>query len=687
MISGTIDNSSKINLEALFSDGTSEFCFPMEPDLNDVIKLRFRTAKDNAGNVFVIVNYMQRYEMTKTTSDTYFDYYEIELLADKKIVRYYYEISLGNQKVYYSKLGVDTKVVNSSYFFTLYPGYHTPKWAQGAVFYQIMVDRFYNADESNDVKDNEYTYLGMNSYKKKNWYEEPSKYANPEFYGGDLEGIIQKLDYLQGLGIDAIYMNPIFVSPSNHKYDIQDYDYVDPHLGKIIADVEHEIPPFEKTNAYSYSYITRVTDIRNLEASNQVLIRLIEQAHLRGIKVILDGVFNHCGSFNKWLDESRIYENRQEYEKGAYISEDSPYHNYFKFRNENAWPYNNSYDGWWNHKTLPKLNYEESEELYNEIMRIAAKWVAPPFNADGWRLDVAADLGYSPDFNHRFWKDFRRAVKSANKNAVIIAEHYGNPADYLGNNEWDTIMNYDAFMEPVSYFLTGMEKHSDEYKGYLLGNTESFVDTMRYKMASFPQGSLLSAMNELSNHDHSRFLTRTNHRIGRVSELGFDAAGTDINISVFAIAVIIQMTWPGAPTVYYADETGQVGFTDPDNRRTYPWGRENISLLEFHKKAIHLHKNTEALRIGSVRFLAKDYNVVAYARFTDKSRAIVVINNNDCATDVILPVWIANIPDGSLLRYALHTDREGFKSYDNALIVNNGKVRVHIGEFSAIVLK
>ena len=144
----------------------------------------------------------------------------------------------------------------------------------------------------------------------------------------------------------------------------------------------------------------------NLEASNQLFIKVVEEAHKRGMKVILDGVFNHCGSFNKWLDRERIYENQEGYEKGAFVERESAYHDYFHFFQE-QWPYNTTYDGWWGHDTLPKLNYEGSRELYDYILHIGRKWVSAPFNADGWRLDVAADLGHSPEFNHKFWKDFR----------------------------------------------------------------------------------------------------------------------------------------------------------------------------------------------------------------------------------------------------------------------------------------
>ena len=146
----------------------------------------------------------------------------------------------------------------------------------------------------------------------------------------------------------------------------------------------------------------------------------------------------------------------------------------FTFYDENRWPYNPTYDGWWAHDTLPKLNYEGFHGVFTiKILEVGKKWVSPPFNVDGWRLDVAADLGHSNEFNHKFWKDFRKAVKEANPNAIILAEHYGNPESWLQGDEWDTVMNYDAFMEPLTWFLTGMEKHSDECRDDLYGNSDA----------------------------------------------------------------------------------------------------------------------------------------------------------------------------------------------------------------------
>ena len=230
------------------------------------------------------------------------------------------------------------------YDFTIAPGFHTPEWAKGAVMYQIFVDRFSSGDTNNTVEDCEYYYIGDYSRKVTDWRKNPSFMGVREFYGGDLQGVMNKLDYLQDLGVDVIYFNPIFVSPSNHKYDIQDYDYIDPHYGKIVSDGGETLKDGDTINAHASKYIKRVTDKANLESSNTFFVQLVEEIHRRGMKVILDGVFNHCGSFNKWMDREQIYENQEGYEPGAYVSADSPYRSFFKFNNDQAWPYNPNYD-------------------------------------------------------------------------------------------------------------------------------------------------------------------------------------------------------------------------------------------------------------------------------------------------------------------------------------------------------
>lgn len=673
--------------QALFCDGTSGYVIPSQPECNECVTLRFRTAKDDVTSVKLVTG-GNSYEMEKESTGDTFDYYTITWQLGEDRFRYYFEVRCGDEVRYYNRCG-DMTVVVPDYDFMIVPGFSTPDWAKGAVMYQIYTDRFYNGDPSNDVETNEYYYIGDYSQKVTDWNKYPAAMGVREFYGGDLKGVMDKLDYLQDLGIEVLYFNPLFVSPSNHKYDIQDYDYIDPHYGVIEEDGGEVLPCGVTDNAQATKYQKRVADKKNLEASNQLFIRLVEELHRRGMKIILDGVFNHCGSFNKWMDRERIYENQEGYAPGAYVSGDSPYRDYFRFFKEEpgSWPYNSDYDGWWGHNTLPKLNYEGSKELEDYIIYIARKWVSPPYNVDGWRLDVAADLGRTNEYNHQFWKRFRNEVKDANPNALILAEHYGDPGEWLMGDEWDTVMNYDAFMEPVTWFLTGMEKHSDERRDDLRGNADNFVGSVFHHMANMMTSSLQVSMNELSNHDHSRFLTRTNYKVGRVADLGPEAANTDVNEAVMREAVVMQMTWPGAPTVYYGDEAGVCGFTDPDNRRTYPWGHENLEMLAFHKEMIAIHKSYEVFRTGSLCMLAWRENILAYGRFNDDEKIVVVINNGDSLEEVIVPVWRTGAPMEGRMRRLIYSYRESYTTHYEEYIVKDGELVVNMGAYSALVLK
>ena len=674
-----------LHLQALFTDGGPNFVKPMEPKTGDTVRVRFRTARDNVDHVYICLNGDSR-EMEVAETTELFDFYEISFEMGSECIEYYFEIQSGGMRCFFNKKG---PVRNLEPFFNykLTPGFSTPDWAKGAVFYQIFVDRFANGDPGNDVVDKEYIYINAPVKKVKDWGKYPDAMDVGSFYGGDLQGILDHLDYLQELGVDALYLNPIFVSPSNHKYDIQDYDYIDPHYGRIVVDEGEALPDWATNNHHAGKYISRVTDKRNLEASNEFFVHFVEEVHKRGMKVVLDGVFNHCGSFNKWMDAERLYENQYGYERGAFVDADSPYRNFFKFYNQEAWPYNGEYDGWWGHKTLPKLNYEGSRQLYDYILNIGRKWVSPPYNVDGWRLDVAADLGYSEDMNHQFWRDFRKVVKEANPEAIILAERYGDPGDWLQGDQWDTVMNYDAFMEPVTWFLTGMEKHSDERRGDLFGNTRAFMDAMFYHMSRFHYPSLLVSMNELSNHDHSRFLTRTNQTVGRTATLGPEAADRNVNKGIMRAAVMIQMTWPGAPTVYYGDEAGVTGWTDPDNRRTYPWGREDWQLINYHRDMIHIHKSHESLMRGSLKYLQGGYKVMGYGRFTADEKTIVLINGGFDEARIHVSVWEIGVTEKEELQQIIISNEDGYNMEPVIYPVQGGVLEITLPGISAILLK
>ena len=389
------------------------------------------------------------------------------------------------------------------------------------------------------------------------------------------------------------------------------------------------------------------------------------------------------------MDKEHIYTDNDEYKTGAYESADSPYHNFFNFfdNEPDRWPDNASYDGWWGYDTLPKLNYQGSKELEDYILRVAKKWVSPPYNVDGWRLDVAADLGYDQEYNHTFWRKFRKAVKEANPNAIILAEHYGDPSGWLQGDQWDTVMNYDAFMEPVTWYLTGMEKHSDSKQENLAGDTTWFINTMKYNMAKFHTPSLMVAMNELSNHDHSRFLTRTNGCVGRTSVLGPEAANQGVSKAVFKEAVVMQMTWIGAPTIYYGDEAGVCGWTDPDNRRTYPWGNEDMELVDFHREMIRIRKENPALKKGSYLPLKEQYNLLAYGRFYKNNRVVVIINNGNESTDVRIKPYRIGVRDGATMEKLMETGEIGYSTYCEQITVKNNYLNITVKGKSAVVLR
>lgn len=676
-----------MNIEAFFSDTSENYCIPAEPDPGQTVRVRFRAPREDYLNVeFVAAESGDSISMFVAGADRYFRYYELQFEVGDEPVSWFFRISDRTSEYLYDASGV-TNLRKPEFPFRLYPGYHTPEWAKGAVMYQIFVDRFCRGNRATDVLDDEYIYIGLPVRHIEDWNENPSTFDVGYFYGGDLTGVRKKFSYLKDLGVEVIYFNPIFVSPSNHKYDTQDYEHIDPHLTVIVKDEGEVLPRGALTNEHATKYICRTTDRENLEASDRFFADFVKEAHSMGLKVILDGVFNHCGSFNKWMDREKIYSRSGNYAPGAFESADSPYHSYFAFsRNSYSdWPDNKSYDGWWDNDTLPKLNYEASERLVNTILGVGRKWLMPPYSVDGWRLDVAADLGHSAHFNHSFWARFRQMVKSVNPEALILAEHYGNPSSWLNGREWDTIMNYDAFMEPVSWFLTGMEKHSDRSDPSFRGDGKRFWDMMRCNMAKLPMPALLTAMNELSNHDHSRFLTRTNHVTGRLQTKGAIAAEEGVNYAVMRQAVVIQMTWPGAPTIYYGDESGVCGWTDPDSRRTYPWGRENHELQDFHRYMVRIHASCSAFRKGSLIPLRMEEDLVCYGRVYGEEKAVVCVYTGDEEKILDLPVWRAGIREyDSVTRVMLTTDSNynvGAAEY----AVQNGVLTVRMKANSAAV--
>ena len=673
-----------IDRSALFADETEEFRQPVNIEPGDEVVFRFRTRENNVEHVYLNARSV-RSELKKVRNENSFDYYETRVRMGDGLFRYFFEVISGEERVFYTKSGTTTIRSHNEGAFVVLPGFSTPDWAKGAVMYQIFVDRFRKGDPDSGVLTGEYAYGGRQVCRVDDWHSFPESYDVCRFYGGDLVGVLGKLDYLKHLGVEVIWFNPLFLSPSNHRYDVMDYMHIDPHLTGFKVDEGKLLEPGCMDNTKAERFITRVTNKENLDYANAFFAHFMEEAHSRGIRVILDGVFNHCGSFNKWMDRAKVYETAGEEEPGAYISKDSPYHDYFYFDEGSKWPDNDHYFSWWGHDTLPKLCYENSEELQEYILKVAEYWLSPPYNVDGWRLDVAADLGFSAAFNHRFWQKFRQRVKKANPDALIIAEHYGNAEDWLRGGEWDGIMNYPAFVDPVSFFLTGMEKHSDQIQPGLRDEGQWFIKKLREESANLPTQALQVSMNQLSNHDHSRFLTRTNGRIGRIATSGPWSASEGLSYATYKAGVIMQFTLPGAPTLYYGDETGVCGWTDPDSRRTYPWGHENWGLIAFHKDIIWIHKCYSCLRTGSYLPLVGDYGYLAYGRFDEKSSVLVLINHSYYERTETIDVSIINMPDNGIVQRVMKAEEHGYNVGSKNAKIIDGKITVTLSAFSATV--
>ena len=294
-----------MNIEAIFSDETPYFRYPYAPKRGKTVHVIIRAWKDDVDKVELVLS-NKSIKMTKESQDFYFDYFGGDIFIDAKFIKYYFKIYKKDKVLYYFKTGAkDT--FDGQKEFVITTNFNLPAWSYGAVMYQIYIDRFCNGDKNNDVLTGEYTYLEKTVEKVHNWEELPKEGDYRRFYGGDLQGIIEKLEYLKKLGAEVVYLNPIFVSPSSHKYDIQDYDHVDPHFGKIVFEEGGVLDLVAEDNKNSTLYVSRTTDDRNLSTSDEKFIELVEKVHSMGIKIILDGVFNHCGAFNKWLNKEKIY--------------------------------------------------------------------------------------------------------------------------------------------------------------------------------------------------------------------------------------------------------------------------------------------------------------------------------------------------------------------------------------------
>lgn len=477
------------------------------------------------------------------------------------------------------------------YQLTVYDGNEeVPSWFGEGMTYQIFPDRFLRSRIPNPDG------LVGGRWVHQSWQENPEyrpdykgEVRNRDFFGGDLNGVIEKLDYLKSLGVETIYFNPIFEAAENHRYGTADYSRVDPMLG-----------------------------------TNDDFKRLCDEAHKRKMRIMLDGVFNHTGYVSRYFNGDGFYP-----EKGACQSWDSPYRTWFSFI---EWP--RKYESWWGIYSLPAVNEQDPgyrNFIFGDENSVVRRWLRA--GADGWRLDVADEL--PDDFVH----GIHAAARAEKKDAVVVGEvwedgstkvAYGVRRKHILGGHCDGLMNYPLRNAILSYFL-----------GH---GAEGFVDTMETIRENYPRFAFYSAMNSLGTHDTPRILTllgtgsecrdqsrdwRANYRLSPKQR----RRGKDL----LRLASLLLFTFPGSPTVYYGDEAGMEGFEDPFNRQTYPWGYEDRELVDWFRALGMLRSTHTALRNGEIQYLCGRGNLLVYQRKDQRETVLCGFNAGEESLKVELP--------------------------------------------------
>ena len=581
MFFNPLDEFFKSTCGAISAD--KAITFRVKGDFNSVVFI-LKSDKDGAENCYLMENKGDFFKLTLTLS----------------VGLYFYTFSVGDGKFIGKNFDFTGFITTNPEYYqlTVYDkDYRTPDWFKGGVIYQIFPDRF--------NRKNEHKILSNGQYLHAEWEETPvflpnenGKVLNNDFFGGDLLGIVDKLDYLKSLGVTVIYLNPIFKAYSNHRYDTGDYMSIDQILG----------------------------DINDFKL-------LIDSADRLGIKVVLDGVFNHTGDdsvyFNKYGNYNSI---------GAYQSKDSPYYSWYNFTE-----YPTKYDAWWGISVLPAVN--ESNEQFidfitgkNGVLEHYTK-----LGIGGWRLDVVDELPSN------FVKKIRNAVKGVDNDAIIIGEiwedasnkiSYGVRREYFQGKELDSVMNYPLKDAIINFVKTGEEK--------------SLINVIRTQLDHYPEDVLHSLMNILATHDTVRLLTAvggvdmTSKSKAEMSQTFIDECEIDDAILKLKTAVLLQFTLYGVPSIYYGDEVGMQGYVDPLNRKCFPWGKENTEILEWYKLLSKIRSEYDAFSSGSFNEIYACNGAIIYERIGENSQVLVAVNLSERSLRLDFDGEIKNLLNGSV---------------------------------------
>lgn len=531
--------------------------------------------------------YLVEMTLSKTTEHLTYWQASFPLNNDRDVSHYTFKLLTECGQYWLDAKGVSKRVSPKETHFKYNAHHQPPNWVQEQVFYQIFPERFCNGKPEISVKEGEYLVSGgTKSVVTKQWGEPVDTEggnAGCEFYGGDLYGVEYKLDYLQNLGVTALYLNPIFTAPSNHKYDTSDYLQVDPHLG-----------------------------------SNEHFASLCQQLRNREMKIMLDAVFNHTSTEHPWFNLQGLQDSL-----GAYQSPDSPYRDYYFFNGDSQ-----DYVGWKGIQSLPVLNFENQQVkdyIYASDEAVIKHWLKPPYQIDAWRFDVIHMLGEGEGAtnNAHYVKAFRDSAKKVNPDCYVLGEHFFEATQWLQGDQEDGAMNYYGFAHPVRALLAKLDIAFDPIDI----SVGEFVDWQAEARAKLPWQNQLAQLNQLDSHDTARFLELVKH-----------------DPRLFKLASVLLFSYVGTPCIYYGTELGMVGSHDPDNRRTMPWEQEdNSEYLDWFTQLIALRKAHPALQKGDYIPVHHDDDCFVFARKLDGNTMLCAFNLCEKTVHRQLPVWRADI--------------------------------------------
>ena len=590
----SMDNPA--NLNSIHHSGAVRYVFPNAPHLGDEVTIRLRTNP--------IAPIQQVILRTSPDGEQHFTplhpeksdqtvaciWWRTSIHLTMPLTSYRFLIISEDAALWYNGSGLHTFNPTDTEDFRILADYQAPGWLKNSVFYQIFPDRFADGDPSNNVRDGEYDYAGFTA-RARRWGEPPttgSRAAMVEFYGGDLPGIIARLDYITSLGANALYLNPIFTAFSNHRYDVTDYFSVDPHLG-----------------------------------GNPSLSDLRKALTERGMRYILDIVPNHCGILHPWF-------------QAALADPSSPTAEYFTFHK-----HPDDYHTWLGVRTLVKLNYRSAalrNVMYAGSDSIFRHWLRSPYSADGWRIDVANMLARQgvDQMGMEVGRGIRQAVKDENPQSYLMGENFFDASNQLQGDCWDGVMNYAGFalplrdwLGPIKIFMPGQTQWINS------GNpltTQSLVDSWGAFRAAIPWVVASQQFNLIDSHDTPRALSLL-----------------DGNRELFRLVVTLLFTYPGVPCVYYGDEIGLGVGSGMNSRQCMSWDPStwDMELQAFYRTLIHLRRTSPALLDGGFQVLWIEDDTLVYQRDTDDVTVLVVARRGNTTRPAgLVPVSHGAIPEG-----------------------------------------